>query len=177
MRKENQRYICYAVIGAIVLFGSEAPAQNISVDPQDAGFWYRTIVAALLALLIWIAKGADSRLKDAEKAIGKFSEMAGERGNRLDNLRDRLTLLEHEHKNTISLISAQRELLLTRYHDKEDTEVHRQKLEDALEKQQYQLAKVTETLQTICHRLDHFVRPSHRSQDDKEKYLAADAHR
>lgn len=169
MRIENRRYLCYAILAGVVLFAPEATAQQGAQVSQDPDFWYRTIVAGLLSILIWIARGADTRLRNAEKQIISFQNLAVERGSALNNTTRRLELLEHEHKNTVSLVLGQRELLLTKYHDKEDTDRHRQKIEDTLDEQQRQLAKHFETLQAIVHRLDNIARPAHRSTDNVDR--------
>lgn len=164
---EDRRYLCYMGIALLVLFSPEVSGQVTttkdimdSTTTQEFGFWYRTIVASLLAVLVWIARGADSRLRGVENAIKDFGTLAVERGGRLKDTEDRLRLLEMEHKNTVSLILAQRELLLTKYHDKEDTERHRDKLERALEEQSKSLAHISA-------RLDLFARPHHRGSDDE----------
>ena len=169
MYTEDKRYVCYCAIALLVLFSPEVAgqvaehtrAENIisSTTTEEFGFWYRTIVAALLGVLVWIARGADVRLRTVEKEIGEFHKLAVERGAKLDMTSRRLELLDHEHKNTISLILAQRELLLTKYHDKEDTDRHRDKIERLLDDN-------TKALQHISQRLDHMVRPTHRASDD-----------
>jgi hypothetical protein len=93
-----------------------------------------------------------------ERRVEEFNVISAERQATIEHNIARIMAIEHEQKQQASLISMQRELMLTKYLDKEDTERHRQRVEDML-------AKHAESLANISHRLDYMARPQHRADD------------
>jgi exopolyphosphatase/pppGpp-phosphohydrolase len=108
----------------------------------------------MLGVLIWIAKGTESRLKDVEKEVVVFKAIHAERKSTLTQHNGRLLFLENETKQQATTLQTLKELLLTQYHDKEETERHRARLEGQLH--------------GITQRLDTMSRPHHRHSDDRE---------
>lgn len=157
--------LVYSVLGIIVIFGGSSEAADgimqVGKPVLDESFIFRAVLAGLLGILIWVAKGQDSRLKDAEKLLGKFSEINVARQGKIETIEKRQDLQEHEQKQLLSLISMQREMLLTKYIDKEETERHHAKVEEKLDKHQ-------DILTHISARLDTMARPQHRVSDDKQ---------
>lgn len=161
MTKANVRHVVHAAIALIMILG---PTASAGVEVPDGGqldivFIFRAVLAALLGVLIWIAKGTDVRLHTIERRIGELNDISIRRHTTIEHNIQRIQMLEHEQKQLASLISMQREMLLTKYLDKEETERHRARVEETL-------ARQNEVLTTICHRLDTMARPLHRATDE-----------
>ena len=167
--RSTGRSVIYVAMTFVLLFGPQASADSgvLPEGPIDTAFLFRLLLSGLLGILIWLARGTDSRLKEVEKHAHEITTLAQTRGDRLNLVEKNIELINHEQKQQMTLISMQRELLLTKYHDKEETERHRVKIEDAL-------TAHGNTLTAICTRLDHFVRPTHRSEDDERRYRGLD---
>lgn len=161
--RANAARITYFLVGALLIWGepTHAAADTAFSTPLvDDAFIFKSVLSGLLGILIWVARGQNDRLKEAEKLLNAFSQINATRTEKImtierqiEQIDKQITLLEHEHKQTLSIIAMERELRITNYQTKEDTEKHRLHVEEALK--------------AICHRLDHFVRPAHRVTDDK----------
>lgn len=164
MTKRNLRYITYMAIVLIVLFGTDVSAQATlpENDSINFTFLFKFILAGLVGVLIWIARGSEERLTKAEKRLQEFNVISAERQNVIEHNIARIHAVEQEQKQLLTMISLQRETLLTKYLDKEETERHRFKVEDTL-------AKQADILNTISHRLDMMARPFHRAEDDERR--------
>jgi hypothetical protein len=161
MFKTNLRYyVCWCIV-VISLFGGDAGAQTSLPDGElNLNFLFRLLLAGLIGVLIWIAKGTDGRLIKMERRIEEFNVISAERQATIEHNIARIMAIEHEQKQQASLISMQRELMLTKYLDKEETERHRARVEETL-------ARQNDMLNTISHRLDFMSRPTHRAEDDR----------
>jgi hypothetical protein len=108
----------------------------------------------MLAILIFMAKGTDKSIKDHEKRLNDFDVAFAMRGKVLEEVLGKLTIVQTEQTNQMSMILLLKEMLLTNYHNKDETDKHR--------------AHVERTLENICRRLDDISRPHHRRGDDSE---------
>lgn len=159
--RSNVRHWVYFLLVFGVMIAQPAYAQVAAgQEVFDATFWFRAVFTALVSVLIFVAKGSDTRLKRVELRVEDFNVIHAERSHTVKNLDGRLIVMEHEQKQLVTLIGMQREMMLTKYHDKEETERHRVHVENCLAK--------------ISARLDHFQRPSHRSEDDENRYRNID---
>lgn len=141
--KPRIRYLAYAAITFVMLFGDTVQAQGGPSHNQfDIDFWFRAAMSGLLGTLIWIAKGSDIRLKAAEDKIKEFDKINVKRTERMEYNEKRLTSLEHEAKNHATSLGLLRELMLTKYHDKEDTEKHREHVEAILSQMNKRLERM-----------------------------------
>lgn len=132
--KAQLRYILYSAIGLLILYGDKVFAQGgpIQHTQFDIDFWFRAVLSGLLGALIWIAKGSDVRLKAAEERIREFDKINATRTEKINYHEKRLASLEHDTKEHKSAMSLLRELVLTKYPDKEETEKHREQVEGIL---------------------------------------------
>lgn len=160
MTRVNIRLWVQSAVAFIIIFAPTAQAEGGVVPEGEINlvFLLRFVLAALMGVLIWIAKGTDTRLRSIERRIAELNDVSIRRHTTIEHNTNRIMAIEHEQKQQASLISMQRELLLTKYLDKEETERHRTRVEETL-------AKQAETLVSICHRLDNMARPAHRAGD------------
>jgi hypothetical protein len=101
-----------------------------------------------------MAKNSETRLKEVELKIQSFEKLSVERNSTLIQHNGRLLFVENEIKAQANTVNTLEKLLLTGYHDKEETERHR--------------ARVESELNQIKHRLDFMARPHHRAGDDRD---------
>ena len=131
--KAQIRYIIYTALGALILYGDKVFAQGAPHNTEfNLDFWFRAALSGLLGALIWIAKGSDTRLKAAENRIREFDKINAQRTEKIVYHDKRLTNLEHDSKEQKTSMGLLRELILTKYHDKEDTDKHREYIESTL---------------------------------------------
>lgn len=151
------RTFTYLAFVLVIFLWGQAEAQGLErpdafgVTPSEA---FRYVFSGLMAVLIWIARGTDARIKNLEAKHEKQAVGALNRESRLAQAEKQIISLDNDHKNTLSIVMMQRELLLTKYHDKEDTEKHREKIENLLDRHHDLLTK-------ICTRLDDLSRTDH----------------
>lgn len=153
--KTKLRYILYCVLAVAIVYGPMSAAQDgLKVTPVelDFNFWFRAALSALLAILIYIAKGTEGRLKTVETKLHEFDQVSAERKQILTQYNGRFHFLENEVKEQANTLQMLERLILTNYHDKAETEKHRNRVE--------------EQLRAIQSRLDSMARPFHRRQDD-----------
>lgn len=150
----NLKYLAYIVVAIAILYGGDTAAQaKMQTEILDLTFWFRTLLAAMLGVLIWIAKNSEGRLKEVEKDVGALKTTKAERGQTLAAHNGRLLWLENETKQRATQLDTLEKILIKNYHDKNETNEHR--------------GRVEAQLTTISHRLDTLARPHHRQSDDR----------
>lgn len=162
--KAEWRYIVYAAMAALIIYSPAYAQQAQTLSERtngilDEAFLFRAVLSGLLAILIWVARGQDSRLKAAEEDIHEFHNINATRTTKLEYIEGRIGLLEHEQRQLTTLISMQRELLLTKYPDKDETERHRVRVEDTL-------SAICTRMERVESRLANYARATHRHTDD-----------
>jgi hypothetical protein len=154
-KRISTRQLTYIGVGLLIIWGG-SNAQGVgatSINEFDLGFWFRALLSGMLAILIFMAKGTDATLKEHTQRLNSFDIAYATRGKTLNEYDGRLLIIENELKQQMSLLLLLKEMLLTNYHNKEETDKHR--------------AHVERTLDSICRRLDSISRPHHRREDDE----------
>lgn len=148
-------------LGLIILFGGQVFAQDgkLPAEYLDLNIWFKLVLTALLAVLIWIWNNTHADVKRHEARLNARDKVEVDVENRLALIEKEIELAKHESKNTLSLVLAQRELMLTRYHDKEETERHRLHVEETLR-------SICKQVERVSDRMDTLARPHHRFEDD-----------
>lgn len=125
--KANCSSCILTILAIVFIFSNPAFGQESvlkSEGPLDEIFIFRAVLSGLLTILIWVARGADKRLRELEEFSQQAKEKRVDGMARLVELENKWKIITHEQKELVSLIGMQRELMLTKYLDKDATEKH-----------------------------------------------------
>lgn len=134
------------VLVPLIVFGDSVLAASAG-DTREQGldevFVFRAILSGLCMLVIWLAKRADARLNKLELAMQEAREKRIEGFQRLGVLESRAQIIENESKQLLSMLNVLRDLIQTKYLDKDSMEKHWGLVERTLDAQSLLLNNIS----------------------------------